>query len=97
MLVLLLAGGTRRRGGPGSGLPVDGGNDGVHGKGAGVEVVEVPDATADVVAIGRVLDRVVDGDEDGEEPGQDGKDLVGGDFADRVRLASAKRIDWACK
>lgn len=73
--------------------PEDGGHDRVHGKGTGVQVVDVPDATTDVVAILWVVDGVVDGSRDGQGPADDGEDLVGGDFADGVRLASTKGVD----
>ena len=59
--------------------PEDGSDDRVHGEGAGVEVVLVPDVLADVVAIAGCVDGVVDGGDDGEGPGEGGDDLVCGD------------------
>lgn len=48
--------------------PVDGGNDGVDGEGTGVQVILVPNAFANRVAIVRRVDGVVDGDNDGQRP-----------------------------
>lgn len=64
----------------------------VHGKGAGVEVVLVPDAAADGEAIVGLVDGVVDGGGDGQDPGEEGEDLVREDGAGGVRLALAKGV-----
>ena len=67
--------------------PVDVGNDIVHGEGSRVQVVLVPNALTDGVAIVRGVDVVVDGDNEREGPGEKSKDLVGGDGRRAVRLA----------
>lgn len=72
--------------------PVNVGEDMVHGKGAGVEVVLVPEAVANGEAIVGLVDGVVDGDDDGQEPREECEDLVGKDGAGAVRLALAKRV-----
>lgn len=64
-------------------VPEDGGKDRVHGKGAAVEVVDVPDLA---------VDRVPDRDEDGQEPCEQAEDLVGGDGGGRVRLAPTEGV-----
>ena len=74
-------------------LPEDGGNNGVHGKGARVQIVLIPDALTDGEAIVRLLDGVVDRDDDRQGPGKQGEDLVGDELAGRVRLALAKGVD----
>lgn len=69
----------------------------IHGKGAGVEVVLVPDSLADGEAIVGFVDGVVDGDDDGQEPGEESEDLVGGDGPRRVRLALGEGVPWDSK
>lgn len=76
--------------------PVDVAEDGVHGEGGAVEVVLVPDAAADGVAVLGLVDDIVDGDDDGEEPGYEGEEFVGEDGAGGVRLAVAKGVPWGC-
>jgi hypothetical protein len=72
--------------------PEDGGNDRVHGEGARVEGVLVPDALPDGVAIMRGVNGVVDGDDDGEDPGEESEDLVSGDGSMTVLLPLAEGV-----
>ena len=51
----------------------------VQREGARVEVILVPDALADGVAVMGSVDIVVDGNDNGKEPSEDGQDLVSGD------------------
>jgi hypothetical protein len=66
--------------------PEDVGNDAVHGEGARVESVLIPDAPAESEAIVRLVGGVVDRRDDGQDPGEDGEDLVGDDGVCAVRL-----------
>jgi hypothetical protein len=61
------------------GNPENVGNDTVHGEGAGVESVLIPNTPADSEAIVRLVGGVVDRSDDGQDPGEDGEDLVGDD------------------
>lgn len=68
----------------------------VHGKGAWIQVVDIPDASVDVmmtVAMMRLMNGVVYRCGDGQGPGKYRKDLVSGDFARSMRLAPTERID----
>lgn len=48
--------------------PVDISEDVVHGKGAGIQIVLIPYAPADVEAIVRLVNGIVDSDDDGQKP-----------------------------
>ncbi len=65
----------------------------IHGKGARVQIVLIPDAPADGEAIVRSVEGVVHRGADGEGPGEDGENLVGGEMARRMRLALGKGVD----
>lgn len=74
-------------------IPEDVGDGSVHGKGGWVEIILVPNAFADVVAIVRSMGYVVNRDDDGEEPSQKGEDLVSQNGSFGVRLPLAKGVD----
>lgn len=67
-------------------LPVNISEDVVHGKGAGIQIVLVPYAPADMEAIVRLVNSIVDGDDDGQKPREQGQNLICDDGAIAVRL-----------
>lgn len=67
-------------------LPVNISKDVVHGEGAGIQIVLVPYAPADMEAIVRLVNSIVDGDDDGQKPREQGQNLVCDDGAIAVRL-----------
>jgi len=72
--------------------PEDVGNDVVHGEGAGVSIVLVPNAPADGVAIVRSVCGVVDRDDKGQDPSDDGQELVSANSAGTVSLSLGEGI-----
>lgn len=72
--------------------PIDLSNDGIHGESSWVQVVDVPDASSDAVAIVRFVNGVVDRDDDGEEPGEEGEDLEGDDGAVGMGIPLAEGV-----
>lgn len=61
--------------------PEDRSNNGIQSKGAGIEIVLVPNALADGEAIVGSMDSVVDRHDYGQGPGNESEDLVGRDGA----------------
>lgn len=76
-------------------LPVNVDDDGVHGKGSWVNVVQIPNTSRRMVVVTHagIMSRVVDRGDDGKKPGKDGKDLVGGDGTTAVRFPLAEGVD----
>jgi hypothetical protein len=72
---------------------VDGGDDGVEGKGGVVVRVLVPDGASVVLALGGRIERVVDAGHDQEEPRGSRQDLVASKATGGVRLAVHEGVD----
>ena len=64
----------------------------VHGKGARIQIILVPDALLNGEAIAGLMDRVVDRRDDGQNPGDKRDDRVRQDRARVERLARVKGI-----
>lgn len=67
-------------------VPENVGNNTVHGKRSGIEIVLIPDATSDGMAIVGSMRSVIDGDDEGDEPSDEGQNLVGEDSLLGMRI-----------
>lgn len=75
--------------------PVDGGDGGIQGKGRAIQSIQVPEASANVVAIVRLVQGVVDGDDDRQDPSKECENLVGEDGPRRMILPLAEGVELA--